>query len=108
MVISKISVKENLQKTYPRVMVAKRTKNSNSVMLLRVQFSKGMESTKKWEISKSNVSLMKKVQNMTKVKNGQPSFRVVWRPMFPKNLKMLVTKMLREGSLSAVVAARMG
>jgi hypothetical protein len=41
--------------------------DSQSVMLSRVQFSKGMESTKKWEISKSDVKLLKKVQNMTKL-----------------------------------------
>jgi hypothetical protein len=38
-----------------------------SVQLSRVHYSKGLEKTNKWEISKSNVRLMKYQQNMTKL-----------------------------------------
>jgi hypothetical protein len=40
---------------------------SKSMRVSRIQHSKGLESTKKWEITKSNMKLMKKQQNMMKL-----------------------------------------
>ena len=55
---------------------------SKLVMLSRVQYSKELETTRMWEISKSNVSLMRKQQNMTKLCHEE------WSDMFQTYVEM--------------------
>jgi hypothetical protein len=59
---------------------------SKSVKLWRVQVSKGLETNKKWEFSKSNVRLMKKQQKMTKLGHEE------WSAEFQTYVKREVPK----------------